>query len=271
MLALIYTKGVLHDDILVLYRQIRTVYEKILLSSNHFLELQEVEHHMWKLHYELIDEFRKRTRQRSNNGDNVTKNNSPSDNINSQSSKGLEEFKSFLSQATEFYRNLIVKLRRTCGLPAEVFLNKKDRWSSSIDPKKLHACQHTCHRLVICLGDLARYTELFKKPDACEWSTAAMYYLEATRTWPDSGNPHNQVYRFSPSLHSKFQNPTSLSLGLKFVSFVANESMHPALTFQSYSRLLSMYAAGFIGNIYWRSFSCAVPLYTEFSGEGAFS
>lgn len=192
MLALIYTKGILHDDILVLYRQIRTVYEKILLSSNHFLELQEVEHHMWKLHYELIDEFRKRTRQRSYNGEN-TKNNSPSDNINSQSNKGLEEFKSFLSQATEFYRNLIVKLRRSCGLPAEVFLNKKDRWSSSIEPKKLHACQHTCHRLLICLGDLARYTELFKKPDACEWSTAAMYYLEATRTWPDSGNPHNQL------------------------------------------------------------------------------
>lgn len=194
MLALIYTKGILHDDILELYHQIRTVYEKILLSSNHFLELQEVEHHMWKLHYELIDEFRKRTRQRSYNGEN-TKNNSPSDNINSQSNidKGLEEFKFFLSQATEFYRNLIVKLRRTYGLPAEVFLNNKDRWSSSIEPKKLHSCQHTCHRLLICLGDLARYTELIKKPDTCEWSTAAMYYLEAIRTWPDSGNPHNQL------------------------------------------------------------------------------
>ncbi|XP_057764481.1 nonsense-mediated mRNA decay factor SMG7-like [Salvia miltiorrhiza] len=194
MLALIYTKGILHDDVLELYHQIRAVYEKILLNSNHLLELQEVEHHMWKLHYELIDEFRKRTRQRSHNGDN-TRNNSPPDRINSQSSldKGLEEIKSFLSQATEFYRNLIVKLRRTCGLPANVFLNNKDRWSSSIEPKKLHACQHTCHRLLICLGDLARYTEIIKKPDACEWSTAANYYLEATRTWPDSGNPHNQL------------------------------------------------------------------------------
>lgn len=194
MLALIYTKGILHDDVLELYLQIRTVYERIILNSNHLLELQEVEHHMWKLHYELIDEFRKRTRQRSYNGENMRKN-SPSDNINSQSSigKGLEEFKSFLSQATEFYRNLIVKLRRTCGLPAEVILNNKDRWSSSIEPMKLHACQHTCHRLLICLGDLARYTDIIKKPDACEWSTAATYYLEATRTWPDSGNPHNQL------------------------------------------------------------------------------
>ncbi|KAH6829088.1 hypothetical protein C2S53_013236 [Perilla frutescens var. hirtella] len=194
MLALIYTKGILHDNVLELYRQIRTLYEKILLNSNHLLELQEVEHHMWKLHYELIDEFRKRTRQRSYNGENM-RNNSLSDNINSQSSidKGLEEFKSFLSQANEFYMNLIVKLRRTYGIPEEVFLNNKDRWSSSTEPQKLHACQHTCHRLLICLGDLARYTEIIKKPDACEWSTAATYYLEATRTWPDSGNPHNQL------------------------------------------------------------------------------
>lgn len=201
MLALIYTKGISHDDVLVLYCQIRTVYEKILLTSNHFLELQDVEHHMWKLHYELIDEFRKRIRQRSYNGEN-TKNTAPSDNVISQNNKGIDKFKSFLSQAAEFYRNLIVKLRRNCGLPAAVFLENKDRWSSSIEPKKLHACQHTCHRLLICLGDLARYSELIKKPDACEWSNAAVYYLEATQTWPDSGNPHNQVCRYSASLYT---------------------------------------------------------------------
>ncbi|KAL1537860.1 hypothetical protein AAHA92_30334 [Salvia divinorum] len=194
MLELIYTKGILHDDVLELYHQIRAVYEKNLLNSNHVLELQEVEHHMWKLHYELIVEFRRRTRQRSHNGE-TKRNNGPPDSINSQSSidKGLEEIKSFLSKSTEFYRNLIVKMRRACGLPAKVFLNNKDRWSFSIEPNKLHACQHTCHRLLICLGDLARYTEIIKKPDACEWSTAAMHYLEATRTWPDSGNPHNQL------------------------------------------------------------------------------
>ncbi|XP_047954676.1 nonsense-mediated mRNA decay factor SMG7-like [Salvia hispanica] len=194
MLELIYKKGILHEDVLELYHQIRAVYENILLNSNHLLELQEVEHHMWKLHYELIVEFRRRARQRSHNGE-TKRNNGPPDSINSQTSidKGLEEIKSFLSKSTEFYMNLIVKMRRACGLPAKVFLNNTDRWSSSIEPNKLHACQHTCHRLLICLGDLARYTEIIKKPDACEWSTAAMHYLEATRTWPDSGNPHNQL------------------------------------------------------------------------------
>ncbi|KAL8460454.1 hypothetical protein ACS0TY_032122 [Phlomoides rotata] len=187
MLALIHSKGSLLDDVLELYRKIRSGYEKILLSSNQMIELHEVEHHMWKLHYELIDEFRKRIRQRSYNAENV-KNNSLSDSINC-----LEKFKSFLSEATEFYKNLIVKLRRSCGLPPEIFLNNKDCLSFPIAPTKLHACQHTCHRLLICIGDLARYAEIIKKPDARVWSTAATYYLEATRTWPDSGNPHNQL------------------------------------------------------------------------------
>ncbi|KAK4485241.1 hypothetical protein RD792_007871 [Penstemon davidsonii] len=136
------------------------------------VELQEIEYHLWKLHYKLIDEFRKRIRQ--------------------QSSKATE-FKTFLSEATEFYRDLIIKLRKNCGIPAEIFLGNKDSSSFSIEITKLQSCQYACHRLLICLGDLARYNEIVKKSESCEWSTAATYYLEATRTWPDSGNPHNQL------------------------------------------------------------------------------
>ncbi|PIN08143.1 Nonsense-mediated mRNA decay protein [Handroanthus impetiginosus] len=195
MLALIYnSKGTLHDDVLELYRKIRTGYEKLLLNSNQMVELQEIEHHLWKLHYELIDEFRRRLKRQSYNAENMKNDNLP-ENINSQSNsdKGLEGFKSFLSEATEFYQNLILELRKTCGLPSEIFLNNKDCSSFSMDLTKLHACQHTCHRLLVCLGDLARYTESVKKTNPCEWSTAATYYLEATKTWPDSGNPHNQL------------------------------------------------------------------------------
>ncbi|KAL0353070.1 UNVERIFIED_CONTAM: protein SMG7L [Sesamum angustifolium] len=190
MLTLIYSKGILHSDVWELYGKIRTGYEKILLNSNQMVERQEVEYHLWKLHYVLIDEFRKKIRQQS---ENIRREN-PTHSIDSQSNtdKSLEGFKSFLSEATEFYAKLIVKLRKSCGLPAEIFLHNKNQSSFSTKQTELHACQHTCHRLLICLGDLARYTEIAKKPDASEWSTAATYYLEATRTWPDSGNPHNQ-------------------------------------------------------------------------------
>ncbi|KAG8385539.1 hypothetical protein BUALT_Bualt03G0055700 [Buddleja alternifolia] len=194
MLAFIFSKGMLHGEVLELYRKIRTGYEKILLNSNQMVERQEIEYHLWKLHYKLIDEFRKRIRQQSSNAEHM-KNDTLSDNINSQSNtdKHLEGFKSFLSEATEFYRKLIIELRKKCGLPEEISFHNKDCSSFSIEPTKLHACQYTCHRLLICLGDLTRYSEIVKKPDTCEWSTAATYYLEATRTWPDSGNPHNQL------------------------------------------------------------------------------
>nr|XP_027112028.1 protein SMG7L-like isoform X2 [Coffea arabica] len=58
---------------------------------------------------------------------------------------------------------------------------------------KLSKCQFACHRFLICLGDLARYGELCKKQDASKWSVAFTYYLEASRIWPASGNPHNQL------------------------------------------------------------------------------
>ncbi|CAA3026239.1 SMG7L [Olea europaea subsp. europaea] len=116
-------------------------------------------------------------------------------NIDSQKiiDKHLEGFKSFLCEAAEFYRNLIIKLRKSCGLPAKVLLDNNNDNSFFVKPTKKHQCEYACHRFLVCLGDLARYTELIKKPDACKWSTAATYYLEATRTWPDSGNPHNQL------------------------------------------------------------------------------
>lgn len=192
MLGLIYSKGILHNDVLELYRRIRAGYEQSLLSSSRIAELQEGEYHLWKLHYQLIDEFRKR-RQRSFSVECVKNASTPLDNASSQSDtdKGLEAFKLFLSEATEFYRGLILKLRTSSGLPSEILQDNKNRTSFPVESLKLQACQHTCHRLLICVGDLARYTEIVKKSDA--WSTVARYYVEATRTWPDSGNPHNQL------------------------------------------------------------------------------
>lgn len=197
MLAAIYSKGILHDDVLDVYRRIRSEYDHLLSNSTETAELQEVEYHLWKLHYQLIDEFRKRIRQRSFSKDSIKKNGAVLDcggGSVDATDKGMEVFKSFLSEASEFYKTLVVKLRKSAGLPAEVFMNDKDRAKFPVESTRLQACQHTCHRLLICLGDLARYAEIVKKSDACDWSIAAKYYLEATRTWHDSGNPHNQVY-----------------------------------------------------------------------------
>ncbi|CAN6816812.1 unnamed protein product [Brassica oleracea] len=80
----------------------------------------------------------------------------------------MKAFKMFLLRAAEFYRNLISKVEESGFL---------------------------CHRFYICLGDLERYKEQYLKTHEhpLNWSTAASYYLEAAKSWPDSGNPHNQL------------------------------------------------------------------------------
>lgn len=80
----------------------------------------------------------------------------------------MKAFKMFLSRAAEFYKNLISKVEESGFL---------------------------CHRFYVCLGDLERYKEQYLKTHEHppNWSTAASYYLEAAKSWPDSGNPHNQV------------------------------------------------------------------------------
>lgn len=187
LLASIYSKGLLHSDTIELYHNVRAGYEEIILNNHQLVELQEVEYLLWKLHYKHIDEFRKRMRQLSSNAEHG--------NIDSQKiiDRHLEGFKSFLCEAADFYRNLIIKLRKSCGLPAKVLLDNNKDNPFFVKPTNKHQCEYACHRFLVCLGDLARYTELIKKPDACKWSTAATYYLEAARTRPDGGNPHNQL------------------------------------------------------------------------------
>ncbi|KAJ0233737.1 Protein SMG7L [Hirschfeldia incana] len=82
----------------------------------------------------------------------------------------MKAFKVFLLRAVEYYKNLISK----------VSLSEESGF--------------LCHRFYICLGDLERYKEQYLKTyEHPNWSTAATYYLEAAKSWPDSGNPHNQL------------------------------------------------------------------------------
>ncbi|XP_073302173.1 nonsense-mediated mRNA decay factor SMG7-like isoform X2 [Primulina huaijiensis] len=192
LLPLMYSKGILHGDVLEVYHEVRTGLEKILLSTDQMAEIQDVEYLLWKLHYKHINEFRKRISQQYLDKDNVKETHPQNVNSPSKFDLHLEGFKSFLSEAYEFYNGLILKLKRSCGLLEEGFLDN-DASSFSVEPTKLRKCLFTCHRLLICLGDLARYAEILKKPDTRKWSVAANYYLKATKTWPESGNSHNQL------------------------------------------------------------------------------
>ncbi|KAF4388811.1 hypothetical protein F8388_018990 [Cannabis sativa] len=178
---LIHTKDLLPNDVQELYRKVRSIYEKLILNDCEQAELQDVEYSLWKLHYKHIDEFRKRIKKSSD--------------VELYKTNHIEGFKIFLSEAIEFYQNLIVKTRNVSRLPQESSSCRKGGETGFSEPKKMQKCQFLCHRFLVCLGDLVRYREQYEKPDVQKhnWSRAAIHYMEATMIWPDSGNPHNQL------------------------------------------------------------------------------
>ncbi|XP_074272226.1 nonsense-mediated mRNA decay factor SMG7-like [Silene latifolia] len=186
--ARIQSHGVLDKGVKDLYRKTCSIYEKLFLSDNELQELQNIEYLLWRLHYKHIDEFRKIICQSKAN---EAKSDSTVKNVNVHK----EGFRLFLSEATKFYQDLIRSIKRYNSLFDEPWFYKNDGVSGRIDQTILHKCQFVCHRLCICLGDLARYLELYEKPshDQRNWAVAAGYYLEAAKIYPDGGNPQNQL------------------------------------------------------------------------------
>ncbi|ESQ34032.1 hypothetical protein EUTSA_v10006751mg [Eutrema salsugineum] len=168
--TLIHSKGILHPDVSKLYAKAGSTYEQIFESNLQHEELQEVEFCLWKLHYKHIDEFRK-----------GVKTDDPA-----KIGTHMKAFKLFLLKAAEFYQNLISKVRGYSFKLSEDSGEKGERDSQR--------SRFLCHRFYICLGDLERYKEQYLKThEHPNWSTAATHYLEASKSWPDSGNPHNQL------------------------------------------------------------------------------
>ncbi|RZC65350.1 hypothetical protein C5167_009046 [Papaver somniferum] len=193
---LIHSKGPMNTDVQELYRKARSSYEEIIVNDHELAELQDIEYSLWKLHYKHIDEFRNRIRKASvqRKGANL------------ENETLLEGLKSFVSEATDFYQNLIAKIRRSYGLPKDVSVSSGIGISRSIESADMGRCQFSCHRSLVFLGDLARYRELYGNPDAQDrkWSTAARHYLDASLIWPDSGNPQNQLAVLATYLGDEF-------------------------------------------------------------------
>lgn len=111
-------------------------------------------------------------------------------------------FKGFLSEATGFYHDLILKIRAKYGLPLGYFSEgSENQIILSKDVKKSAEMTKglvSCHRCLIYLGDLARYKGLYGEGDysTCDYAAASSYYIQAASLWPSNGNPHHQV---SPS------------------------------------------------------------------------
>ena len=180
------------------WQQIRENYETIILEDYAFSEQHNIEYALWQLHYKRIEELRAHfsaalASAGSNNSQGVP---TRLDRV----PKIRLQFKTFLSEATGFYHDLILKIRAKYGLPLGFFSEDADnRMATDKDGKKPADIKKgliSCHRCLIYLGDLARYKGLYGEGDSKnrEYTAASSYYLQAASLCPSSGNPHHQVF-----------------------------------------------------------------------------
>ncbi|KAF8036562.1 hypothetical protein BT93_C2320 [Corymbia citriodora subsp. variegata] len=231
-----------------IWQQMRENYEKIILEDHSFSEKHNIEHALWQLHYKRIEELRAHyTAAQASANSNASPNGKGASSRPDRITKIRLQFKTFLSEATGFYHDLILKIRSKYGLPLGYFSEDADNGllyekdgKKSADVKKVLI---SCHRCLIYLGDLARYKGLYGEPDskAREFAAASSYYLQAASLWPSIGNPHHQlailasysgddlatIYRYFRSL--AVDSPCSTARDNLIVAFEKNR--------QSYSQL----------------------------------
>jgi len=178
-----------------IWLQMRDNFEKIILIDHDFSEQNEVEYLLWQLHYKRIEDFR-----RSISAANLAASQSGKSNANPDRVKRIKSaFKSFLSEATGFYHDLMLKIKSNCGIPLGYFPEGFENASNSVrNDKKTTVLKKgliSCHRCLIYLGDLARYKSLHGDGDSAsrEYAAASSYYMEAASIYPSSGNPHHQL------------------------------------------------------------------------------
>lgn len=165
-----------------------------------FSEQHEIEYALWQLHYRRIEELRARFNAAiASSGSTSQTGKGPPRNGSDNIIKIRTQFKTFLSEATGFYHDLMVKIRAKYGLTVGGFsddpgdqIPSSNEANKSIEVKKGLV---SCHRCLIYLGDLARYRGLYGEGDskARDLAAASSYYTQASSLWPSSGNPHHQL------------------------------------------------------------------------------
>ncbi|KAL5764557.1 hypothetical protein ACOSP7_016913 [Xanthoceras sorbifolium] len=181
------------------WQQMRENYEAIILEDHAFSEQHNIEYALWQLHYRRIEELRAHfSAAISSTGSNISQGVKVPPRTDRVTKIRLQ-FKTFLSEATGFYHELILKIRAKYGLPLGNFSeDSENRIVMDKDGKKSAEVKKglvSCHRCLIYLGDLARYKGLYGEGDSKsrEYAAASSYYLQAASLWPSSGNPHHQL------------------------------------------------------------------------------
>lgn len=184
----------------------RENYEAIILEDHAFCEQHDIEYALWQLHYRRIEELRAHLNAAVTANVSATSQGAKSSLRPDRITKIRSQFKTFLSEATGFYHDLMLKIRAKYGLPLSSFPddqeNKMVKSKGGNKSAEMKKGLISCHRCLIYLGDLSRYKGLYGEADSKsrDFAAASSYYLQASSLWPSSGNPHHQVFVSNPFL-----------------------------------------------------------------------
>lgn len=185
--VLLKKKNIFDKSVANVRNNIRDAYSELLFLDFDYACSKDVEQNLWKIvFYKVIEEYRKQIRKLTSL---IQKNERPS--IQEDLNKMCESFRIFLTQASNFYHDLIMKFQSTYNLKLDgsiaYHLNDCEK------NVNIHKAYLSCHRCYIFLGDLARYHRDLYRCEDSDWSCASIYYEKAISLVPDSGNPHNQL------------------------------------------------------------------------------
>ncbi|XP_024538323.1 protein SMG7 isoform X1 [Selaginella moellendorffii] len=175
----------------------------------------EIEKALWKAHHAKITEFRSQMQRAAEK--------QKSDRVGKKTLKNVvAPLIDFIASSSNFYSELVSRVRVRHGLGGTV----SDSCDKSLDESEAREFRETCHRLLLRLGDLARYKEVYGVSlGKRNYSTAEDYYVQASRLCHCEGGAHGQlailathagdrvraVYHYLRSLFVKMPSPTSHS------------------------------------------------------------
>jgi len=186
-------RSLLSPELCSLRAKLRDEYTNVLLSDYELSKSKDVEGGLWKsVFYKPIEELRKRIKKAYESG--------PSG--QQLLDKATTTLLKFIEEAVAFYKHLILRLQasyKDVGVKMDLPngatrppLLHGSGTSKSVDPSASVA------RSLLFLGDLSRYSALYStglgtNMRSVNWALAAKHYREASRVFPDGGQPHNQL------------------------------------------------------------------------------
>lgn len=180
------------DSVSTCRKNLRNLYEDIILEDFKFASMKEVDISLWKnIYYKSIELFRKKIKFCAPES----------------KSELFELFQSYLHEGFGFYFQLIFKICVKEKVCIKHFFNRFGMTFPDItEGQASNDAESFVYKLLVFAGDLARYQSQYcHDANKNEYNAARWCYLEACRLQPKFGNANNQLAVIECNLGHQFE------------------------------------------------------------------